>query len=449
MTLTSLFALLLAGCPAEDAPSEDSAAPVEPGFFVRLTSPDPTAAVDECAETCFSVVATLDGAPAVGAVVDVWVGADCVGADLVTGADGTVTACTSGLPVGTWEVIATAEHGAERAEGVSTLDVRPFGWADGFTRDATVVAALPWTPTFTRYSGNPVLPPGEAGAFDSVGTMVPSVARSDDGWVMWYAGTAEEDYLVGWATSPDGHAWARGGSTAALANDDVDGSWKRYSTNSPMVVQDGDTWNVFYTGRAEETGNLTIGLATGASATDVEDIPDNPVFSWNDEESSWAGQAAAHPAVLRNPAGWWELWYSTGYHKIGYAYSPDGRSWNRYCHNPIFTGDGANPWESNQVKAAEVILHDGWYMMTYTGGATGAFRVGWAMSRDGLHWVRAAEPVLSPPEEAGTWESSSVLSAAIAVDGDQLRMWYAGTGQSGSAIGAADAPLPTTIPEAR
>ena len=457
-----LFALVLTGCPAEDAPTEDSAAetdtdvdtddsaaPVEPSFAVQITGPAATEPVDECGETCFSAVVTFDGEPVAGAIVDVWLGFDCVGVDLVSATDGTITACTSGLPLGTSEVIATAEWGAERAEGLSTVDVRPFGWDDGFVRDTTAVSALPWTPSFTRYTGNPVLPPGQAGAFDSVGTMVPSVARSDDGWVMWYAGTAEEDYLVGWATSPDGHSWTRGGTTAALANDNLEGSWKRYSTNSPMVLQDEGVWNVFYTGRAEETGNLTIGLATGSSPTDVADVPDNPVFSWNDDELGWAGQAVAHPAVLRNPAGWWELWYSTGYHKIGYAYSADGRTWSRYCQNPVFVGDSANAWESNQVKASEVVLHDGWYMMTYTGGATGAFHVGWAMSRDGLNWVRAPEPVLSPPEQGGTWESASVLGAAIAVDGDELRMWYAGTGQSGSAVGAASAPLPSSIPEAR
>jgi hypothetical protein len=82
--------------------------------------------------------------------------------------------------------------------------------------------------------------------------------------------------------------------------------------------------------------------------------------------------------------------------------------------------------------------------MTYTGGDRGNFKVGFAMSRDGLHWVRHSTPVLGSEPTPGTWESGAVLGGAIAIDGGALRMWYAGTGLTGSAIGLAIAELPAS-----
>jgi len=409
---------------------------------IALTAAGPKAAVDECEEACFHVAATRGGLAQRGVSVDVWMGDTVIAADLVTREDGTADACVAGLPVGQYGVTALAEYGELRASASTSVDIREFGWVDGFVRDDTPVTEMPWTPEFTRTSPDPVLPAGEAGTWDSIGTLLPSVARTNSGYVMWYAGTAADDYIVGAATSPDGVEWTKDPRNPLFTGDGIEGSWRRYSTNSPMIVEHDGTWYMYYTGRAEETGNLTLGLATGTDPVHLTDVATNPVFSWNDDESSWAGQAAAHPAVIYNPAGWWELWYSTGYHKIGYAYSPDGLSWSRYCKNPVFEGDPENlDWETNQVKANEVILWHDWYFMTYSAGDTGAFTIGWAASRDGLHWLRNPEPVFLPPEEPGTWESNSVLSAPIMPVGDELWMWYSGTGMTGSAIGLATASM--------
>lgn len=429
------------GFPLPDMPDDDTGETAAVGPLV-VTSTAPTQPIDECAEACFAIEVTRDGAAVDDVTVDVWIGDDAIGADLQTREDGGTEACVSGLASGKHSVLVVARLGDEEARTVVSVEVKPFGWADGLTRDETVVTEVPWTPTFARYAGNPVLPPGEAGTWDEVGTIVPSVAPTDDGWVMWYAGTAEVDYIVGVATSPDGRVWTKDLRNPIFAGDGVEGSWRRYSTNSPMVLQGADGWYMYYTGRSEETGNLTIGLAVGDDPVHVEDVPENPVFEWTDEESGWAGSAVAHPSVIAREDGWWEMWYSTGYHKVGYAYSPDGYTWNRYCKNPVFEGDAEYlAWEANQVKATEVVQLNGWYYMTYTAGDTGAFTVGWAASRDGLHWARAEKPVLVPPETPGTWESNSVLSAPIAVVGDELWMWYSGTGATGSAVGFATASL--------
>lgn len=430
------------GFPLPDMPDSGDTGDTGASGPLELVATAPGQPIDECAPVCFTIRASRGGVGVDDVEIDVWMGDDALAADLETRTDGAVEACASGLEPGVHEVLVVGTLGLESASTTASFEVRPFGYAEGFARDTTPVESVPWTPTFTRHPQNPVLPAGDAGTWDEVGTIVPSVAPTASGWVMWYAGTNAEDYIVGVATSPDGIAWTKDPRNPLFTGDGVEGSWRRYSTNSPMVLEADGTWYMYYTGRSEETGNLNIGLATGASPVDVTDVPDNPVFAWTEEESGWAGSAVAHPSVLRRDDGWWEMWYSTGYHKVGYAYSSDGMAWSRYCKNPVFEGDPeALAWEANQVKATEVVRLRDWYYMTYTAGDTGAFTVGWAASRDGLHWVRADKPVLTPPDEPGTWESNSVLSAPIAVVGDELWMWYSGTGPTGSAVGLATAPL--------
>lgn len=437
---------LLLGCPAEDTGfpkpdwGADTADTAEAGPL-EVTLTGPAATLDECESACFSVRTTRNGVPVNDVEVDVWSGDVVVGADLRTRQKGEAGGCADGLTVGTHTLTAIATLGTERATATATAVVKPFGYADGFIRSEDIVEEVPWTPTFERAPQNPVLPPGAADEWDSIGTIVPSVAPTRDGYVMWYAGTAEVDYILGAATSPDGVVWTKDADNPLLIPSDVEGDWRRYSTNSPMVLAFEGTWYVYYTGRREETSDLTIGLATGRDPTEVTDVADNPVFSWDASEEDWAGQAAAHPDVLINDAGWWEMWYSTGYHKVGYAYSPDGRSWKRYCHNPVLVGDPDLDYEAHAIKATEVVQLGDWYFTTYTAGATGGFTVGWAMSRDGLHWAHGQEPVLRAAEEPGTWESNSVLSAPVLVVGDELWMWYSGTGPTGSAVGLARASL--------
>lgn len=421
--------------------AEDTAG--APALEVRLVSPEEGTAWDECGEICFVAEAVRGGQPAEGVTVDLEVeGHGFVGADVVTDAAGRAEACASGLPPGVHTVAASATgEVGEHVRAWGTVDVRPFGWDLGLDLPADALATLPWTPAFTKSTSNPVLAPGAEGEWDAAGTLLPTVWADGGGWAMYYAGTSEADYIVGAATSDDGLAWTKAAGNPVFPASATD-TWKLYSTNSPMLLHDGTEWLLYYTGRATETGELSVGLATGADPLALTDVPENPVLPWQATDNDWAGSAVAHPSVLVRD-GVYQAWYSGGRHKVGYALSTDGRTWTRYCHNPVFEGSAAD-WEMNQVKSTEVVWRDPYYMMTYTGGATGSFQVGWAMSTDGVRWVRAEEPVIAPAEEGGTWESASVIGATLWVDeaAGLLRTWYGGTGMDTSAIGYAEATLP-------
>jgi predicted GH43/DUF377 family glycosyl hydrolase len=432
---------------SSDDTADDTSGPTSvSGLQVAFVEPATWDVVDECERTCITAEVTEDGVPVSGVSVDVWVENDCVGADLTTDMVGRVSVCSDVLPVGEWRAVAVASWAEQTVQVEAPLHVLGFGHIDGIERP--FAEGLPYIPNFVRAPGNPVLPPGDAGSFDSVGTLLPSVVKTVDGWVMWYAGTHDVDYSVGVASSPDGHSWLRS-SAPALPPDGEEGSWKRFATNAPMAVQDGAGWRVYYSGRAGETGEITIGMASGIKADAVSNHPANPVFAWADSEIPWAGHAVAHPAILHHPDGHWEMWYSTGLHKLGYAYSLDGLDWKRLCRNPVFKGSTGGSWEAHQVKAVDVVFHDGWYLMAYTGGVRGSFQIGWAMSRDGLRWQRAEAPIFGPNVIPGTWESTAVTGPALVVDDEVLRMWYGGTGLTGSAIGLATAALPSSFEAAR
>ena len=424
-----------------EAPAEDTQSEVE-DEGPTLTFLSGEWSVDECATTCLSVRLTHDSEPIANVPVDFWVENSVLQRSVSTNEDGIAEGCTDRLPVGSWRAVAVALVEGESIQTVESMTVEPFGFADGVAR--TPGTGLPYTPFFTRFADNPVLNPGASGSFDSVGVLLPSVVRTDDGWVMWYAGTQDVDYTVGVAASMDGTHWVRR-HTSVLPPDFTEGSWKRYATNGPMIVPDGEGWRVYYAGRAEESRDISIGMAIGGSADVVSDFPANPVFEWSEAEVDWAGQAVAHPAIVHHPDGHWEMWYSTGLHKLGYAYSLDGIDWKRWCRSPVMEGRTGDSWESHQLKAVDVVFHNGWYLMAYTGGVRGSFRIGWAMSRDGLNWSRAENPVLRPALEPGTWESSAVTGPSLMVDGDTLRMWYGGSGLTGSAIGLATAVLPASF----
>ncbi len=395
-----------------------------------------TEPADECRRACV-LAELLDGAgePLAGESVSASIEGVAFGTSLRTSPLGKVQVCGTGAPAGAPVV---TMHAGDLTADIA-LDIRPFGTLDGVSRPVDTDTAVAWTPAFERVGRGPVLLPGEPGAWDATAAALPSVAATADGYAMWYAGRADGDYVIGAATSPDGLVWTRAEGNPLLTAGS-EGSWNQFAVNAPNLVATDEGWSLYYDGRKEADGNLGIGLATGTDPLVVAPLEGGPVFSWSESEVEWAGQAVAHPSVQRDADGIWHLWYSTGGQQIGYAYSHDGRGWARYCHNPILTGGTEANWEAGVVKSAEVIRVGERWVMSYSGGGSGNFALGWATSLDGLHWHAATAPVLRAAGEE--WEQQAVLGSSLLVVGNELWMWYTGADGTGSSIGLAVAPLP-------
>lgn len=410
-------------------------------FSACATVAEPTLALstepaDECRNAC--VLAELldgEGQPIGGQAVSASVDGVAFGASLRTSPAGKVQLCGRGLTAG----LHALSFNAGYTVGEIDLDIRAFGTLDSVNRDPDEDSAVAWTPAFERVGRGPVLLPGQPDAWDGVAVALPTVAATPEGYAMWYAGSAGGDYVIGAATSPDGLTWTRAEGNPLLTPG-AEGSWNQYAVNAPMLLADDAGWSLYFDGRSEEDGNLRIGLAAGSDPLAVEQVPESPVFTWSEAEAEWAGKAVAHPSVQRDADGVWHLWYSTGGQQVGYAYSHDGRSWARYCQNPVLTGGTEANWEAGVVKSAEVIRVGDHWVMSYSGGGPGKFALGWATSRDGLHWQAAPSPVLRAAGE--DWERQAVFGSAMLVVGSDLWMWYTGADGTGSSVGLAVAPLP-------
>ncbi len=417
-------------------------APVETSgpLTIEVLSPEPAVPVDECAMVCFSAAVTdAAGAPVSDADVIIEIeGGDFVSDGTPTGADGIAEVCPVPLPVGAGTAAFTARRDGHMARTTSDFDIRPFGYDLGLdkpTEDFESTAP----PEFTPYAKNPVFTLGDKGDWDSKDVMLPALVQHTDGSLyMFYAGASEANYEVGAARSQDGLSWTRLAADPVLPASDVKGDWKRYATNSPAAVAFGDDMEVWYTGRQEETSELSIGVSTTSDGVTFSDHPANPLLTWTETHSSWEGAAVAHPAVIRRD-GFIEVWYSTGLHHVGYAISADdGATFTKYCGGPVLSGDSYT-WERGQVKSSEVIYTGSRYEMTYSAGGTGEFQVGWATSANGIHWERHSSPIVRTGE-GGTWTGTGTLGAALLIESDRYRMWYSGVSGAGTQIGYAEAP---------
>lgn len=107
---------------------------------------------------------------------------------------------------------------------------------------------------------------------------------------------------------------------------------------------------------------------------------------------------------------------------IAIHYSEDGKTWT-LPKTVLPAGDKS--WEF-RVNRPCVVLKDGVYHMWYTGQEKKAkSRIGYAASKDGVHFERRPEPIMVPTEK---WEGESIMCPhVIWDDGDKIfKMWYSG-----------------------
>jgi predicted GH43/DUF377 family glycosyl hydrolase len=125
------------------------------------------------------------------------------------------------------------------------------------------------------------------------------------------------------------------------------------------------------------------------------------------------------------------MWYSGGSNHepnaIGYACSKDGMHWEKYPDNPVFTNNPCNLWEQYKVCACQVFPYEGYYYMFYIGHMhEERASIGIARSPDGItNWERHKDnPVIAP--DKGTWDDLSVYKPFVMRDNNRWMLWYNG-----------------------
>ncbi|HNB54977.1 MAG TPA: hypothetical protein PK530_23710, partial [Anaerolineales bacterium] len=139
------------------------------------------------------------------------------------------------------------------------------------------------------------------------------------------------------------------------------GAWDGNGVRYPMIVQDGGTYKMWFTG-IELNGPGRIGYATSPDGITWTKSPSNPVLDVG-APGEWDENGLEAPFVIQESPTSYKMWYSGfGGCAIGYATSSDGINWTKYAGNPVLT-PGPNPWNNDCAIHPYLLYEGGVYKM--------------------------------------------------------------------------------------
>jgi beta-1,2-mannobiose phosphorylase / 1,2-beta-oligomannan phosphorylase len=259
-----------------------------------------------------------------------------------------------------------------------------------------------------------------------------ALLKEGDKFRMWFSWRPKRSIALVECT--DGVHWNQ---PAIVLGPNKTTTWEAY-INRPVVLKRGDTYHMWYTAQAK--GHSWIGYATSSDGKSWVRSSAKPVLS---PQEPWEKVAVMCPHVIWDKKNnVFRMWYSGGEqyepNAIGYATSPDGKTWNRAGKDPVFRPDPKHSWESQRVTGCQVVVHEGWHYMFYIG-----FRdidhaqIGLARSRDGVTgWQRhPANPIIRPSVDG--WDRDACYKPFAILDGSRWLLWYNGRKGGAEQIGLA------------
>jgi hypothetical protein len=262
------------------------------------------------------------------------------------------------------------------------------------------------------------------------GREIADIVRVGDEWWAYYADTANGRLVFNRATSRDGIAWAEAASPALEAS--AAGSWDAADMFGPTVLFDPATgqFQMWYVGRNNPEGsyNYGFGYATSPDGVTFTRAQSTPVVT-SGAPGAWDEERIDGVEVVRDGETY-RMFYSGTVRQpglirqIGCATSANGSEWQPCPSNPVLWPDmGYLPWEGVELELPSVVLHEGKWLMAYTGflGPQGnQWRIGLAASADGAHWTKLAlDPLISLPPEA----QESTLDPALVYHAARGELW--------------------------
>ena len=316
---------------------------------------------------------------------------------------------------------------------------------------------------FVPAACNPVLVPGEPGAWDGGVVFLPKVVRSDDTIYLFYSATTGRGAemgppAIGLAASSDGLAFAKFADNPIL-EPDGDG-FDAYGVSEVVPFFVGTQWVLLYNGRAEEGHGpgRSIGRAAAPDPKGPWEKDPSPI-STTGPVGAWDSGFVSPNCVVATNEGY-VLYYSGGTSfdsevpkRLGLATSPDGLVWTKYNDpettetafaesDPILELGPEASFDSLAAWEASVWRTDSGWAMIYEGIGPAeseigrATQLGYATSSDGIDWQKCHEnPILQrgiePLAESFGVEVPSVVGI------DDITYLYYGYGLHIGAIGVA------------
>ena len=271
---------------------------------------------------------------------------------------------------------------------------------------ATSSDGLAWTP----YAGNPVLTANVSSWDANLGAA--RVIHDGSVYRMWYAGNGPSGIKIGYAVSPDGIAWTKGGTQPVFSGTMA---WDSGSVATPALFKSGSTFIMYFSGAAAGTYDYSTGLATSTDGVNWTEYPGNPVMV---PTEAWEG-TRVHPSWFSYNASGYSLYYTAGTPgtpaMIGHATSPDGVTWTKDPQNPVLTPGAPASWDGWSVAHPCVVDVGGQPRMYFSGyyqnGSTLILQIGYATWTPGGLAYLSAGSWISPVFDSGnantTWTELS------------------------------------------
>jgi predicted GH43/DUF377 family glycosyl hydrolase len=320
---------------------------------------------------------------------------------------------------GAWTMEKRRNNGASLLAAVILLTPAMLSLSPAlFSTDAGALSSTALPTLWLKYSGNPVIAPGPAGAFDSRAVFSSSVLRADGKYFLYYTGDSGSGVCIGLATSYDGRTFLK-----YAANPIIN------SGANASVLRDGVNFKMWYVG---PNGAC---LATSDDGRVWTEYASNPVL-WNYQPPGWDATILSINVLL--DADVYKMWYAAsdgGIVRIGHATSSDGVRWTKYAETPVLSEDAS--WESAGLRSPCVLRVSGEYQMWYSASDDRSNRICYANSTDGINWTKSPQNPLMPA--SSPWETPHNLCPAVLYDGRDYRLWYTGANSAWRAqIGEAD-----------
>jgi len=178
-------------------------------------------------------------------------------------------------------------------------------------------------------------------------------------------------------------------------NNPVISSGNGWETNdsAPSIILENNKLKMWY--QANEKNKWVISYAESTDGINWTRNSNSPVLV-PQNETGITETDTVEPCVIKKD-GVYHMWFNsqngTAY-KIRYAISNDGLSWIKY---PNYVLVGESSWELSGVANPHVIYKDGKYLMWYMGWGSNGWKVGFAQSDDGIIWKKHENNPLSLP----------------------------------------------------
>jgi predicted GH43/DUF377 family glycosyl hydrolase len=179
------------------------------------------------------------------------------------------------------------------------------------------------------------------------------------------------------------------------------------NVDDPSVVKVGSTYDMWYTGYAEDGTGPAIFLATSADGTTwARANGGNAVLQGTpgafDANGVYGADVVYDPTDVLAP---YKMWYSGRagvFGGIGYATSLDGVTWTQFVDGnnvpiPVLDHGLAGAADSFSASDPSVLKDGSTWKMWYTGDDSSRKRIAYATSQDGMTWAKGGK-VLAPED---------------------------------------------------